>query len=294
MYIYESLVFGGEEGLNILLIVNKQKDPGYKIAAEVVACIGDRAEIIIDQDGRKNITSAIYLEEETAYDKADIILVLGGDGTMLSVAEKASKRNIPVIGINLGRLGFLADIERDELENGLNKLFAGKYVIEERMMLEAVLAGGEKTTAINDVVITRANSFLKILELDVYFDDEYVDDFKADGIIIATPTGSTAYSLSAGGPIVDPSLDMMIVTPICPHKMYSRTLIAPPDKVITIKCKATSRDDAVVAADSTVLGKLRAGETVTVRTSSDTLKLIRLEGAQFFGALQKKLIKKET
>ena len=280
--------------MNILLIVNEQKDPEYRIAAEVVACIGDRADVIMEQNNGRNIMKAVSMQEQEAYDKADVILVLGGDGTMLSVAAKAAKRKTPVIGINLGRLGFLADIERDELENGLNKLFAGEYVIEERMMLEAVLSGGEKSTAINDVVITRANSFLKILELDVYIDDEYVDDFKADGIIIATPTGSTAYSLSAGGPIVDPSLDMMIVTPICPHKMYCRTIIVPPEKVITIKCKATSRDDAVVAADSAVLGKLCAEETVTVRASSETLKLIRLEGSQFFGALQKKLIKKES
>jgi len=280
--------------LNILLIVNEQKDPEYRIAAEVVACIGDRADVIMEQQNGRNIMKAVSMQEQEAYDKADVILVLGGDGTMLSVAAKAAKRKTPVIGINLGRLGFLADIERDELENGLNKLFAGEYVIEERMMLEAVLSGGEKSTAINDVVITRANSFLKILELDVYIDDEYVDDFKADGIIIATPTGSTAYSLSAGGPIVDPSLDMMIVTPICPHKMYCRTIIVPPEKVITIKCKVTSRDDAVVAADSAVLGKLCAEETVTVRASSETLKLIRLEGSQFFGALQKKLIKKES
>ena len=130
--------------MNILLIVNEQKDPEYRIAAEVVACIGDRADVIMEQNNGRNIMKAVSMQEQEAYDKADVILVLGGDGTMLSVAAKAAKRKTPVIGINLGRLGFLADIERDELENGLNKLFAGEYVIEERMMLEAVLSGGEK------------------------------------------------------------------------------------------------------------------------------------------------------
>ena len=286
---------GVEKIVNILLVVNEQKDPDCILANKVVQYMGDRATIYVNNSSvKQKIDTALYVDREEGYQNADIILVLGGDGTMLSIAGKAAEYAIPVIGVNLGRLGFLADIECNEIEESIRKLFSGEYVVEERMMLEAVLPGGIKTTAINDIVITRANSFLKILELDVYIDDEYVDDFKADGIIISTPTGSTAYSLSAGGPIVDPSLDSMIVTPICPHKMYCRTIIAPPDKTITIKCKATSRDDAVVAADSQISGKLSADENVFVKASPKSLKLIRLKGTQFFGALQKKLIKKES
>ncbi len=281
--------------MNILLIVNEKKDPEYQLAARVVNCINTRAKILMaDTCAYCNLDSVTYLPSDTMYDDADIAMVLGGDGTMLSVANETSKRGIPVIGINLGRLGFLAEIEQEDLEEDIDKLLVGAYKIEERIMLEAELANGEKRNALNDIVITRANSFLKILELDVYIDDEYVDDFKADGIIISTPTGSTAYSLSAGGPIVDPSLDSVIVTPICPHKMYCRTIIASPEKTITVKCKTTSRDDAVVAADSVILGKLYADHTVTIRVSSKKLKLIRLNGYQFFGALQRKLIKKES
>ncbi len=281
--------------MNIFLIINNHKDPEYVIASKVIACIGKRAEIIVEERFRDCIPDAVsFLSVTDAYEKADIVLVLGGDGTMLSVAVETSKRNIPVIGINLGRLGFLAEIELEELESGLDKLFANDYIIEERMMLEAKLARGETAYALNDVVVTRANSFLKILELDVYINDEYVDDFKADGIIISTPTGSTAYALSAGGPIVDPTLESVIVTPICPHKMYSRTIIVSPDKTITVKCKASSRDEAVVAADSKVLGKMCVDETVEVAVAPIKLKLIRLNGFCFFGALQKKLIKKES
>ena len=281
--------------MHILLVVNEQKDPNYILASRVVECVGNRAVVYMDSKFQNiHIPGVHYLEKKVLCCHADAVLVLGGDGTILSVAAEVSKRNIPIIGINLGRLGFLSSIEPDELEEGLNKLFAGEYVIEERLMLEAKLAGGEEATALNDVVITRANAYLKIVDLDVYIDDEYVDDFKADGIIISTPTGSTAYSLSAGGPIVDPSVESMIITPICPHKMYCRTIIAPPDKTITVKCKVASGDDAVVAADSTILGKLCPDDSVTVKAASVKLKLIRLNGNQFFGALRKKLMKKES
>ena len=221
-------------------------------------------------------------------------MVLGGDGTLLSVAKEASNLNLPVIGINLGRLGFLAEIEREEIEEGLNKLFAGDYEIEERMMLHAVLLDGKETTALNDIVVTRASSTLKILDLDIFIDDEYVDDFKADGIIVATPTGSTAYSLSAGGPIVDPSLNSMIVTPVCPHKMYSRTIIVPPEKTVTVKCKAAIDNEAVVAADSEILGKLSGNETVVIQIAQKNFKLIRFKGYKFFSVLHNKLVKKES
>ena len=187
----------------------------------------------------------------------------------------------------------MAEIEQNEIKEGLDKFFSGDYFIEDRMMLHAELTDGSKTTALNDIVVTRANSTLKILDLDIFIDDEYVDDFKADGIIVATPTGSTAYSLSAGGPIVDPSLNSMIVTPICPHKMYSRTIIVPPEKAVTIKCRTSLDNEAVVAADSEILGKFSGNETVVIKIARKKFKLIRLNGYKFFSVLHNKLVKKE-
>lgn len=274
-------------------MINEKKDPGYAITNSIVELIGNRACLFVD---KKNSDINIPNTKSTSineYFKMDIILVLGGDGTLLSVAKNAAELGIPVIGINLGRLGFLTEIENNEIEEGLNKIFAGEYIIEERVMLNAELSNGEMTTALNDIVITRANSTLKILELDVFINDEYVDDFKADGLIIATPTGSTAYSLSAGGPIVDPSLSSMVVTPICPHKMYSRTIIVPPDKTVLVKCRVSSGDEAIVAADSEVLGKLSTDETVIVKIAQKKFKLIRFEKYNFFSALHNKLLKKE-
>lgn len=279
--------------MNILLVVNEQKDPNFILANRVTDVIGERASLFIDKKHRDACVKNTKQISKNEYSTMDVMLVLGGDGTLLSVAKEASEQNIPVIGINLGRLGFLAEIEQNEIKEGLDKFFAGDYFIEDRMMLHAELTDGSKTTALNDIVVTRANSTLKILDLDIFIDDEYVDDFKADGIIVATPTGSTAYSLSAGGPIVDPSLYSMIVTPICPHKMYSRTIIVPPEKAVTIKCRTSLDNEAVVAADSEILGKLSGNETVVIKIARKKFKLIRLNGYKFFSVLHNKLVKKE-
>ena len=281
--------------MKVVLIVNKQKDAEFLLANKIISLIGSRAEVYVDDafctDAIKNVR---FAPTNTLYDGADFILVLGGDGTILSVAKEAAENDIPVVGINLGRLGFLAEIEQNALEDGLNRLFSGEYIVEERMMIEADLGDGTASRALNDIVITRANVSLRILELDVSIDDEYLDDFKADGIIIATPTGSTAYSLSAGGPIIDPALPCMMITPICPHKMYSRTIIIPPSKTVTVTCKSCQENEAVVAADSEILGTLSKNESVTIKLSPHKLKLIRLNGDCFYGALRRKLMKKES
>lgn len=278
--------------MNILLVVNEQKDSGYRLANRVSAAIGNRASLFLDGTHREMLVQGAKKISENDYSMIDVILVIGGDGTLLSVAKTAVRLNVPVVGINSGRLGFLSEIEQDEIEDGINKLLEGDYFIEERMLL-CTSVDEQETIALNDIVVTRANATLKILELDVYIDDEYVDDFKADGIIISTPTGSTAYSLSAGGPIVDPSLDSMIITPICPHKMYSRTIIVPPEKAVKVKCKTLIDNDAVVAADSEILGKLSCNESVTIGAAQQKFKLIRFKGYKFFGVLHNKLVKKE-
>lgn len=280
--------------MNILLIINEQKDPEFKLSNQIVKIIDNRANIFVDNEYyKKRIENVTYIDK-SEYEIIDVFLVLGGDGTLLSVAQKATDVDASVIGVNLGKLGFLAAIEKDALEEGINKLISGDYVIENRMMAEAVLNNGEVKTALNDIVVTRANQTLKILGLDIYIDNQYVDAFKADGIIISTPTGSTAYSLSAGGPIIDPSLDSMIVTPICPHKMYSRTIIVPPHKTVTVKFKDSQENEAVVAADSEIFGKVSNGESVRIKKAEKNFRLIRFKDYNFFSELHNKLLKKEN
>ena len=280
--------------MNILLIVNEQKDKGFALAKEIVSLVGTRADLYAEKIIEKSNLSGVTYISNDEYAKMDIFLVLGGDGTLLSISKIAADLNIPVVGVNLGRLGFLSEIEKNNLKDDIEKILSGKFEIQERMMISANVNENIKTNALNDIIITRENSLPKILEFDVYLDDEFIDRFMADGIIISTPTGSTAYSLSAGGPIVDPSMNIMIITPICPHKMYSRTIIVSSDKKITVRNRSTDNSKAIVAADSQMIGKISNGEAVTISGAKKTFKLIKLHGFKFFSALHEKLVKKEN
>lgn len=277
--------------MKILLIVNEQKDEGLALVCEIIALIGDKADVFLENSiSNKNIKGARYITEEK-YKDMDVFLVLGGDGTLLLVSKTAAKLNIPVIGVNLGRLGFLSEVEKCNLKDDLEKLVSGEFLIQERMMLKTDIKND--TLSLNDIIVTRENSLPKILEFDVYIDDEFVDHFMADGIIISTPTGSTAYSLSAGGPIVDPSMNIIIITPICPHKMYSRTIIVADDKKITIKNRSSDDSKAIIASDSQVIGEISNGDSVVICAAEEKFKLIKLHGMKFFSDLHDKLIKKE-
>ncbi len=280
--------------MKILLIANEQKDKDFVLANEILRIIDGRANVYAEEKIKNDkLCNVTYISEEV-YSQMDMFLVLGGDGTLLSVSKTASCLKIPVIGVNLGRLGFLSEIEKENLKADIDKLLAKDFDIQERMMVSAKLHDTDDICALNDIIVARGNSLLKILEFDVYLDDEFVDHFKADGIIISTPTGSTAYSLSAGGPIVDPSMDIIIITPICPHKMYSRTIIVSKDKKITVKNCSSDDTTAIVAADSQIVGEISNGEKVVIGEAQNKFKLINLHGFKFFSVLHNKLVKKEN
>jgi len=280
--------------MKILLIVNEQKDKDFLLTEKILRLIGNRAEVYLEKRiMNSKIADATYIDANE-YHNMDIFLVLGGDGTFLSIADIASEYEIPVVGVNLGRLGFLSEIETSTLSEDIDKLLSCNYKIQERMMLSAEVANQKNVSALNDIVIARGNSLLKILEFDVYINDEFVDHFKADGIIIATPTGSTAYSLSAGGPIVDPSMDIIIITPICPHKMYSRTIIVSNDKKVTIKNCSSDDTATLMATDSRIVCEIPKGEQVVISASKNSFKLVNLHGFKFFSVLHNKLLKKEN
>lgn len=280
--------------MKILLITNEHKDKDFLLANEIVRLIDNRAQVYAEEKIKNSVLSGVTYIGEDEYGEMNVFLVLGGDGTFLSISGIASKLNIPVVGVNLGRLGFLSEIEKENLKEDIEKLLSEDFKIQERMMLSAAVGNNGSATALNDIIVARENSFLKILEFDVYIDDEFVDHFKADGIIVSTPTGSTAYSLSAGGPIVDPSMDIMIITPICPHKMYSRTIIVPKDKKVTVKNCSSDGTAAIVAADSQIKGEILKEETVVIKMAEDKFKLIKLHGYKFFSVLHNKLVKKEN
>lgn len=280
--------------MNILLIVNQQKDKNFELANNIIDIIDNRASVFVCKEEKSDLLKKVNYISDEEYKNMDLFLVLGGDGTLLSVSKLAAKLGIPVVGVNLGRLGFLSEIEKENLKDDIEKLLSKDFKIQERMMLSADLLGVDDVLALNDITVAREGSFLKILEFDVYLDDEFVDHFKADGIIISTPTGSTAYSLSAGGPIVDPSMDVITITPICPHKMYSRAIVVSGEKKVTVRNCSQDDTKAIIAADSQIVGEISNGDSVLITASKERFKLVRLHGFKFFSVLHDKLIKKEN
>ncbi|MDP4092046.1 MAG: NAD(+)/NADH kinase [Bacillota bacterium] len=278
---------------NIGLYINRDKDTQLKHTAEVVeAIIKNGGNIMMPEDVAQLINLKEAGKSETEiFSKTDMIICLGGDGTFLKAARKAFKNDIPVLGVNLGNLGFLAEIDKSDIKNAIDKLFRNEYSIEERMMLEAdfnTANGFVKEYALNDIVISRS-AVSGILHIKTYLNNLFVDSFPGDGMIISTPTGSTAYSLSAGGPMVEPEVDLIILNPICPHILYSRPIIATGDRVVKALVDKKYCQDAVITVDGQKGYEIKAGDIVEIRRSSYRAKIVRLYERNFFNVLRNKI-----
>jgi NAD+ kinase len=243
---------------------------------------------VIDADGNKGIdlpASELRPHNEVAA-HADLILSFGGDGTLLNTAAAVAKHKKPILGINLGPgLGYLTELLSSELHERLDQILAGNFRIEERMMLEAQTAGvSQSFYALNDFVLGQATvSRTQLFE--VFIDDKPLSAYRADGLIVATPTGSTAYSLSAGGPLIEPSLNAIIVTPICPHTLTMRPLAIADSRRITLRAVG----DSVLTADGSHLLNMKPGQSVTVKRANCTTRLANLTGHDFYHVLRSKL-----
>jgi len=221
----------------------------------------------------------------------DLILVLGGDGTLISVARLVGDRQIPIVGVNLGQLGFLTEITRDELPEMLDRIFRGDYQVSERMMLDArIRRDGElvgEYKVLNDVVINKG-ALARIIDLETYVDGRHLSSYKADGLIVSTPTGSTGYSLAAGGPIIYPEINSLLISPICPHMLTNRPIIVWSRSVIEVKVKF--EDDVVFfTADGQVGRKLIPGDRVEIRRSESRTRLVNSPHRDYFQVLRTKL-----
>ena len=225
----------------------------------------------------------------------ECVLVLGGDGTLLQAARELLQRHIPLLGINLGTLGFLTSAEKSELPKCLDSVLDDSCSIDERMMLEGVAYhGSEKiqmNIALNDVIIARAG-FSRLVELKIYVNGELLSIYNADGIIVSTPTGSTGYSLSAGGPIIFPQADVIVITPICPHSLQARSLVVSGEDRIMIEIgrrRKTQKEEAMVTFDGRSAQELETGDRIEIYKAQETTQLIRLKGRSFYQALQNKI-----
>lgn len=221
------------------IITNSDKDKDFQITNEIVSYLKKNGKKCQVQQAERKLEGAYhYTNPELIPEGTQCILVLGGDGTLLQAARDVVYRKIPMLGINLGTLGFLAEVDRQSIHAALDKLIADDYEIEERMMLTGTVWHGDKIIgqdiALNDIVIGREGP-LRVVRFKNYVNDVYLNSYNADGIIIATPTGSTGYSLSCGGPIVSPNAAMTLMTPIAPHTLNTRSIIFPEEDVITVE-----------------------------------------------------------
>jgi len=256
---------------------------------EKVSCadILRKATRLIERAGREVLTNA---DTATLAREADLLLVFGGDGTMLHVARDIAGCNTPMLGINIGSLGFLTAVPSSELARALNHVWNGNFKYESRALIEVCGRCNGKMvdeTALNDIVISRG-AVSRLIGLDVSMNGELVTHYRCDGLIVSSPTGSTAYSLAAGGPAIFPTADVFALTPICPHALSNRSLILPLASAIRIK--ATNPAPAtILSVDGQIVAELDAGDEVTIRRSKRAIRLMHLADSSFLETLRRKL-----
>lgn len=232
-----------------------------------------------------------YETPDVIYQRSDLIVVIGGDGYMLEAARRAAPSGIPILGINMGRVGYMTELELDEIEL-IDKVFEGKYRLDERAMLKVDIVSerGQKrfsAEALNDAVVANGST-ARIVDLELWAAGRAVNSYRADGLVIATPTGSTAYSLSAGGPIVDPKLSCICVTPICPHSLLSRPLIFPDSEELRVKNVCSREKVLHLTVDGRATFDLFYGDSVVVTKSDITAKLLRVKDEDFYSKIRMK------
>lgn len=284
---------GGEKMINAGIIVNMDKSGSLELTKEMVEWFESNGNnvLLMEQTAISINRQDIGYAKIDLYKKSDILFVIGGDGTLLRVAREVAAIGIPILGINMGHLGFIAEVEVKDIFSSLRKVLDNDYKIEERMMIEASIYRQssivKKFYALNDICFTKG-ALSRIIKLDTYVNDEYVNTYNADGLLISTPTGSTAYSLSAGGPIVCPNVNVMIITPICSHSLSSRAIIVSKNDVICVD--AFDNDDSVyLTADGQEGYRLWQGDKVYIKRSSFTAKFIKVSNLSFYDVLRTKL-----
>lgn len=278
------------------IIPNLDKDSELLVTKKIIDFLEKNdCEPLISELVAFKIKKEKYTENiENIYKNSDFLIVLGGDGTILSVGRKAAVYNTPLLGINMGRLGFLSDAEENSCEISLKKVLLGEYKTEKRMMIEATIltnsTASEDYIALNDICITRG-VFSKIVDLDVFVNEEYLDTYRADGIITSTPTGSTAYNLSAGGPILKPDSEMVAITPICPHALHARSIVVSSGDIVKVKVGKNSRGSLLLSTDGQTGTTLKNEDVIQIKKSKYYTSIIKTNELGFYSILREKLLR---
>ncbi len=270
-----------------------------ELAFDVIKILTDGGADVYVQNEYKSTfksTKAKFENFDKAMSLCDCAIAIGGDGTTLNIAKKAAFLNKSALGINAGRLGFMSGIERDELSL-LTKLINKEYIIDERAMLKATIEkDGEVLSShhcLNDIVVSRGN-FARLIDVTITCDGRSVSNMRSDGVIISTPTGSTAYSMAAGGPVVSPEADCIIETPICPHSLMDRSIIFSADKELIVTANNDQNNSPIMTVDGQEAVNLTPGCQIHIKKSDITTKLIKLKPENFYEVLNKKIIERRV
>lgn len=274
-----------------LIVTNDGKDRSHAVTRQVTGLLeaAGKTCILCRKDESKRIIKASVPED------VDCAIVIGGDGSLIEVARLFWEKDIPILGINMGTLGYLTEVELGNIDTALGRLLAGDYVLEKRMMLEGIFrdSAGEDMSdvSLNDIVMSRKGE-LHIIHFRLYVNGELLNDYEADGVVLSTPTGSTAYNLSAGGPIVEPTASLIVVTPICSHALNTRSIILSSEDEIMIEIgpgRNGSREEVYVAFDGADTVSLKTGDRVMVRKSDAHTTIIKLSNVSFLETLRRKM-----
>jgi len=272
------------------VILHAERDEAASTARALVQTLVDRGVDVwaLEGDDRRMGVNGINAAPELP-DDLDLVFVFGGDGTLLRAAEAVGRSGVPLLGINFGHLGFLSELERSDLDEGLKRLLDNGFIVEDRLVLEAEVDDGgrvETLRALNDIIVAKVTTG-RAVRLAVSLGGEPLVSWAADGVIVATPTGSTAYSFSAGGPVVSPHIDCIIVTPVSPHGLFARSVIAPPDEDVELLLQGTE-DAASLSADGLPAIKLSPGARVRIRAAKDRIRLAKLQPRPFWRLVREK------
>ncbi|MEW8977572.1 MAG: NAD(+)/NADH kinase [Symbiobacterium sp.] len=277
----------------VAMVLNGEKPSTLETGAQILERLQARgAEVLLAPSAARHLGRPdLAMAGEQAWAAVDVLIVLGGDGTLIRAVQRVAPYGVPVLGINTGHLGFLTAMESGEALSRLDRVLDGEYVLEERVMLRAAVEREgvpvSELSALNDAVISKGPR-ARMVHLEVSVGETQVARYRADGVIVATPTGSTAYSLSAGGPVVDPTVDCFLITPICPHTMSARSIVVGADDAVAIRVVA-SPGEVGLSADGSDPFPLVPGDVVRVERAPYPARLVRLPGYRFYDVLRQKL-----
>ncbi len=277
------------------IVTNKIKDKDLKVTKHIQHYLEKRGKTVTIAEEKREEEDPLFITRKhlsVIPEDTDLVIVLGGDGTMLQAARSIAYQDIPLVGVNLGTMGYLTEVEESGIDDALERILKGWYEIEDRMMLRGALEG-KKDYSLNDIIVTRYQGIATI-GYNIYVNDQFLCSYYADGLVVSTPTGSTGYNMSAGGPIIEPSANMILVTPICPHTLNSRSLVFSPTTKIDVEL-LPGRDGNPMTAISSFDGSgtllMNTGDKIEIKMSKKTTKILRLNKVSFLDVISKKFEK---